>query len=206
MNQNLISLDDKELVILFKGGNADAFGVLIQKHTQSLSYSLFRILKDTMLVDDVLQDTFLRAMEAIQKDTYTDIGNFRAWLAQIGHNLAIDYFRKVKRRNTFNVSTLDGSNEGESYFTLLVDSEISPEDKFISLETDYDIQALIDQLPEEQREVIKLRHFHGFSFKEIADYIGGGVSINTCLGRMRYGLINLRKAINEIRFQGKKIM
>ncbi len=206
MNRTLIPLGDKELILLFKQGNSDAFGVLIQRHTQSISSSLFHILKDTMLVEDVLQDAFLKAMEAILKDSYTDTGNFKAWLSQIGHNLAIDYFRKAKRRNTFNVPTSDGRGDGENFFTPLVDNEKSPEDEIVNLETDYDIQALLDELPKEQKEVVVLRHFHNLSFKEIAEYIGGGTSINTCLGRMRYGLINLRKRINEIKFQGQKIM
>lgn len=205
MNQSLISLTDKELITLFKNGNSNAFGILVQRHTQIMSITLLKILKDPMLVEDVMQDTFIKAMEALQrkdKEGYTESGTFRAWIINIGHNLAIDYFRKSKTRNTVNVPTIDGVE----HFSPLVDHQNSVEDDIINSEVDYDIQVLMDKLDPEQREVINLRHFHGFSFKEITEYIGGGISINTCLGRMRYGLINLRKMINEVKSVGQKIL
>lgn len=206
MIQSLKTLPDKELVALFKDGNSAAFGILVQRHTETLSLNLFKILKDPMLVEDVMQDTFIKAMEAIQnRDNYLENGTFRAWVIQIGHNLAIDYFRIKKRRDTFSVPTTDGL-EGDSFFTPLVAPEKSPEEDIMNTETDYDIQLLMDELESEQREVIYLRHFQGFSFKEITEYIGGGISINTVLGRMRYGLINLRKKIEEVKSNGQKVM
>jgi RNA polymerase sigma-70 factor (ECF subfamily) len=205
MNRNLRSLPDKELIDLFKNGNADAFGVLVEKYTQTLSGTLFHLLKDPMLVEDFLQDTFIRAMTTIQKENYEDSGTFKAWLIRIGHNLVIDHFRAKKRRSVLNIPSTDGP-DGNNYFVPLAGHDKSPEDDIISTETDYDIQVLMDELDPDQREVINLRHFHGFSFKEIADFIGDGISINTVLGRMRYGLINLRKRINEVKNEGQKIM
>ena len=208
MSRNLKSLPDKELVALFKDGNSEAFGVLVEKYTQTLSATLFHLLKDPMLVEDFVQDTFIRVMTTIQREDregYEDAGTFKAWLLRIGHNLVIDHFRAKKRRTVLNIPSTDGP-DGNNYFIALAGHDKSPEDDIISTETDYDIQVLMDELDPDQREVINLRHFHGFSFKEIADFIGDGISINTVLGRMRYGLINLRKMINEVRSVGQKIM
>lgn len=206
MNSNLASLTDNELLILFQNGNSNAFGILANRHAKSVSFSIFTIVKDLPLVEDLMQDAFIKAMDAIQKGAYAETGTFKAWLIQIGHNLAIDYYRKNKRKKVDSVPTMDTSMDDAIYFKPLIANEPSPEDEIITLETGYELQSLLDKLPPEQKEVIILRHFHDFSFKEIADYIGGDISINTCLGRMRYALINLRKIIKEIEIDGQKVL
>ena len=74
-------------------------------------------------------------------------------------------------------------------------SEKTVEDNIISDQISADVRALVELLPDEQREVVMLRYFSDLSFKEIAEQ--SGVSINTALGRMRYALINMRKMIQE---------
>ncbi len=207
MSKNLQSFDDKTLISIFIAGNPAAFGTIVERHQSYLSSVIFPILKDSMLTEDILQEAFIKAITTLQKGEYDEQNVFRAWITRIAHNIAIDFIRKNRRHPTTyhaTVNEVDGS--GHDFFTYVAGSEISPEDHMILSETEYDIQELMDSLPEEQREVINLRNFQNFSFKEIVDYIGGGISINTALGRHRYGLINLRKKIEDIRNVGQKVI
>lgn len=205
MKPGLSSLSDEILISEFKQGNSEAFGFIIERYSQKLSIGLLVHLQDSFLVEDVLQDTFLKAMNQIQKGNYEHEGNLHAWLTRIAHNLAVDYFRKLKRFPITPISDIEIDDQEENPLTFLIGKEKNPEEELIMFEADYNIQFLIDELPEEQREIVKLRFFHGFSFKEIADYIGGGMSINTCLGRMRYALIKLRKKITELKTERRKV-
>ena len=199
MKQNLNQLSDDALIRLFTEKNKEAqeaFGALVKRHYKSILSSL-QYLKDPILAEDLLQEGLIKAMKAIAKGQYTEKGSFKAWIILICRNLAMDHFRMKKRQRTTSVPTMSPAKGEEFLFKPLIDDEMSHEAKIISLECDYDIEELIDLLPSDQREVVLLRHFHEFSFKEIVDYIGGDISINTVLGRMRYALVNLRKIIQE---------
>ncbi len=80
-------------------------------------------------------------------------------------------------------------------FSLISDSTLNIENKIIKDQVELDVVKLLDVLPEDQREVLEMRLFKDMSFKEISEQTG--VSINTALGRMRYALINLRKAVDK---------
>ena len=120
---------------------------------------------------------------------YNDEGKFLPWILRIGHNLAIDTFRRSKRYPT--VLMEDGSN----IFETLEFSEAPIEDKQITLDSVDKLKRHIQELPESQKQVLIMRSYLDMSFKEIAD--ATGVSINTALGRMRYALINLKKKMTE---------
>lgn len=153
------------------------------------TYILLTI-KNQQLAEDLFQETFIKVIQSLRGGKYKDNGKFLSWVIRIAHNLIIDHFRKEKQMNTlsnddsevdlFNSKKLSDSNIEE----LIIDSQIKSE-----------IRILINELPDDQREVVLLRHYGGLSFKEIADQTD--VSINTALGRMRYALINLRKLIQE---------
>ena len=153
------------------------------------TYILLTI-KNQQLAEDLFQETFIKVIQSLRGGKYKDNGKFLSWVIRIAHNLIIDHFRKEKQMNTlsnddtevdlFNSKKLSDSNIEE----LIIDSQIKSE-----------IRVLINELPDDQREVVLLRHYGGLSFKEIADQTD--VSINTALGRMRYALINLRKLIRE---------
>lgn len=144
-------------------------------------------------------------MEALNRTDivgYTDESNFCAWLVQIGHNLSVDYFRKTKRKREYPMA----NKESDEAFNHIAGESRNPEQLITDIETEYDIQALIDQLHPDQKEVLVLYYFQGMKYRDIVDYIGGGISINTCLGRMRYALINLRKTIDQIKAEGQKVL
>ena len=176
---------DSQLVVQYKSGSEKAFETLLRRHKSRVYTAIYLIVKDRYVAEDLLQDTFIKAVNMINSGRYNEEGKFLPWLSRIAHNLAIDYFRKRKRYPE--VVMEDGSPLLES----LNFADPSFETKQSIRDTKTYLRALIKELPKEQREVLIMRQFLDLSFQEIADRTG--VSINTALGRMRYALINLRK-------------
>ncbi len=181
----LSKLSDHELINLFNTGNVNAFETLVLRHKDKIYTSILFLVKDKYLAEDIFQDVFIRVIDTIKGGRYTEEGKFLPWAMRIAHNLCVDYFRKVKRTPTIR------NSEDQDIFEVLNFTEESAEDKLIKKQSHNRVKDMLDQLPEDQREVIILRHYADMSFKEIAHI--SNCSINTALGRMRYGLINLRK-------------
>jgi len=183
-------MKDYELVNKFIDGDKDSIEVLINRHKNRVYTYILLIVKDQQLAEDVFQDTFIKVIKSLQKGKYQEKGIFVSWVVRIAHNLIIDHFRKSKHLKTYS------SDQNEmDVFNIKKLSDENIEDIMINDQIAEDVRKLVDLLPEEQKEVILLRHYGGLSFKEIADQTE--VSINTALGRMRYALINLRKMIDE---------
>ena len=182
---NLSLLNDSALVNLYRNGDEKAFEILVKRYKSRVYTAIYLIVKDSYTAEDLLQDTFIKAIGTIQSDRYNEEGKFLPWLMRIAHNLAIDYFRREKRYPTIVME--DGSN----VFDSLDFSEDSAESIQIKQESHARLREMIDKLPAVQREVLIMRHYGDMSFQEIAT--ATNVSINTALGRMRYALINLRK-------------
>lgn len=197
---------DSELIQMYKNGSSFAFGMLINRHSRYIGWYIFNIVKNTMLTEDLLQDTFVKAMRAIKSDNYREEEMFKSWLTRIAHNLCIDYVRKNQRMGCSVSINSSGIFETakEKFYIPIPDLNQNPEEKLIKRETDFDVHQLLQNLPPEQKEVVILRIFHDLSFSEIADFTN--VSINTALGRMRYALINLRKQIEEIKSRGRNVL
>ena len=151
--------------------------------------SILFLVKDRYLAEDIFQDSFIRIIDTLRSGRYSDEGKFLPWAMRIAHNLCVDHFRKVKRTPTIK------TGEDQDLFEVLNFSEDSMEDKIVRRQTHDRVRDMLDQLPADQREVIILRHYADMSFKEIATMTD--CSINTALGRMRYGLINLRKMMTQ---------
>ena len=189
---NLTKMNDQELLQVYSEGNEEAVTVLIERHRKRVYDYIRMMVKDADLADDLFQETFIKVLKSLREERYTDNGRFVAWVMRIAHNQIIDYFRRQKQQNNV-------SNDDVGY-DLLNNKKFSDktiEEHMVSDQISEDIRRLVDFLPDEQRDVILLRHYNDLSFKEIAEQTG--VSINTALGRMRYALINLRKLINEKR-------
>ncbi len=183
------AMTDGQLIKLYLEGEEQGLAFLISKHEQRIfSYILSKI-QDRDLANDVFQDTFVKIIKTLRKGNYNEEGKFLNWSLRIAHNLVIDHFRKQKRMPTV------APNDEYDIFKIIKDGSPDAESEMIREQIEKDLHRLILELPEEQLEVLKLRHFSGLSFKEIADQTG--VSINTALGRMRYALINLRKLMEK---------
>jgi len=182
-------VSDSELVSLYIRGSENAFEKLVLRHKSKVYTTIYLIVKDQYVAEDLMQDTFIKAVETLKSGKYNEEGKFLPWVIRIAHNLAIDFFRKEKRYP--NVVFEDGS----SVFNTLEFAEDSIESVQIRQETHEHLRELIQRLPEQQRQVLLMRHYEEMSFQEIAD--ATGVSINTALGRMRYALINLRKQLSK---------
>lgn len=181
----LSKLTDNDLINLFVAGNVNALEVLVLRHKDKLYTSILFLVKDKYLAEDIFQDVFIRIIDTMRSGRYTEEGKFLPWAMRIAHNLCVDHFRKVKR------TPIIKTGENQDIFEVLNFTEDSAEDKMMKKQSHSRVKDMLDQLPEDQREVIILRHYADMSFKEIASVTN--CSINTALGRMRYGLINLRK-------------
>ncbi len=180
---------DQELVSEFLKGNEATLQELILRHERKIFTSIYLLVKDKELSDDIFQETFIKVINTLRSGNYNEEGKFISWVLRIAHNLVIDHFRSLKR-----MPMVYDTDEYSVCDTIpLEDGNI--EDKMIEEQIQVDVRRLIEELPYDQREVVIMRHFANMSFKEIADCTH--VSINTSLGRMRYALINLRKLINE---------
>ncbi|MCW0481965.1 RNA polymerase sigma factor [Gaoshiqia sediminis] len=185
-----ITSDDNLLVQQFINGDQSAIETLVGRHQHRVFTYIVLIVKNQQLAEDIFQDTFIKVIRSLKTGKYTENGKFVSWVLRIAHNLIIDHFRKEKLQNTT-------SNEDSEYdlFNSPRFSDENIEDQLVFEQIRSDIRRLIDELPDDQRQVIIMRHYLGLSFKEIAERTD--VSINTALGRMRYALINLRKIIEK---------
>ena len=183
-------MTDDALVTLYLDGNNRAFDVLLERHKERLFNYIFFIVRSRELAEDIFQETFVKAIMTLQQGRYTNDGKFAAWITRIAHNLVIDQFRVERNENLV-------SND-ETEFDLLNDARLSEgtvENRMVNEQVLKDVRALIDELPDCQREVVFMRYYQDLSFKEIADITG--VSINTALGRMRYAILNMRRIAAE---------
>jgi RNA polymerase sigma factor (sigma-70 family) len=185
----LTNYTDQQLVHLYMEGDFDAITTLVNRYKDRIYTSIYLLVKDKYLAEDLFQDVFIRVNDTLRAGRYTNEGKFLPWTLRIAHNLCVDHFRKVKR-----IPTIKTSDEYD-IFEVLNFSDANAEGKMMQDQTNDKIRQMIDMLPEDQREVIILRHYADLSFKEIAELTK--CNINTALGRMRYGLINLRRMMNE---------
>ena len=186
---NIKSLSDAQLVKNYISGQEAALSVLINRHQQRLYGFIFSKVYDRDVTEDVFQDTFVKVIKTLKKGNYNEQGKFLPWVMRIAHNLVIDYFRKNNRMPKF-------KNNGDfDVFSVLSDGAANAEHNIVDQQIANHVRLLLDELPEDQKAVIKMRMYQNMSFKEISE--NTGVSINTALGRMRYGLINLRKMIEK---------
>ncbi len=184
------AMSDQVLLNQYLSGDRGAISQLIDRHSNRVRDYIRMMVKDHDLADDILQETFIKAVQVIDDGRYADTGKFLSWMLRIAHNKVIDYFRSQKSAKTINES-----ESGYNVLGTLRFADSSVEDRLISEQIALDVRRLVDHLPQEQREVVMLRYYSGLSFQEIAEQTN--VSINTALGRMRYALINLRKMIKD---------
>ena len=178
-------LSDQELVKNYLNGDNASFEILLTRHKSRVFAFIMSKIKNRDLSEDIFQDTFIKVINSLQKGKYNEEGKFLPWMMRISHNLVIDHFRKeAKMRKVRPTAEFD-------IFDVLDDGNKNQEEVMMQTQVHTDLKVLIEQLPENQKEVLKMRYLEDLSFKQISDLTG--TSINTALGRMRYALINLRK-------------
>ncbi len=188
MNNKMLS--DQALLEHYQQGNREAISQLLERHHRRIWDYIRMMVKDNDVADDLLQEVLIKVVKVIDEGRYTDKGRFLPWLMRIARNRVLDHFRAQKQ-----VRTITEAGAGYDILGTTNFAEQSVEDGIISDQTAAEVRALVEMLPEEQREVVKMRYFEGKSFKEIAEHTD--VSINTALGRMRYALINIRRMVKE---------
>ncbi|PCJ57214.1 MAG: RNA polymerase subunit sigma-24 [Rhodospirillaceae bacterium] len=182
-------ISDQELVSNYLSGKESALAVLISRHQDRIFGYILHLVRDKQLAEDIFQDVFIKVVNTLRRKKYNEEGKFLPWVMRISHNLVIDYFRKKKR-----MPIVDGGEDFDIFDTIKREDP-TIEDDLITSQIHSDVKELIEFLPEDQKQVLVMRHYQEMSFKEIAE--DTNVSINTALGRMRYALINLRKLIED---------
>lgn len=182
-------LPDALLVRDYINGNENALAVLINRHQSKIYGFIYSKVLDRDLSDDIFQDTFIKVIKTLKSNSYNEEGKFLPWVMRIAHNLIIDTFRRDKKMPKYRDS------DEFSIFSILMDNSPNIEGQMITEQVESDLLKLINELPDDQKEVLEMRIYQDLSFKEIADLTG--VSINTALGRMRYAVLNLRKIIEK---------
>lgn len=187
---NTENLNDNDLVQRYINGDHKSIDILINRHKNRIYSYILLIVKSQDLAEDIFQETFIKVIRSLKYGRYVENGKFISWVLRISHNLIIDHFRREKLNGTISSSSCENDIFNSQKF-----SDENVEDQMVMEQILHEVKELIRELPEDQQQVIQMRHYLGLSFKEIADLTG--VSINTALGRMRYALINLRKLIKE---------
>jgi RNA polymerase sigma factor (sigma-70 family) len=185
-----LNLSDNELVQRYLDGDYSSLEVLINRYKNKVFSYIFMTVKNHHLAEDIFQDTFIKVVRSLNLGKYTDNGKFISWVMRIAHNLIIDHYRREKNMNTFSNDASEVDHFNSPKF-----SDENIEDFMINEQILNEVRELVEELPDDQKQVVLMRHYLGLSFKEIADQTD--VSINTALGRMRYALINLRKIITD---------
>ena len=183
------SFPDSKLVKNYIQGDENSLEILIHRHKSKIYNFIFSKVLDRDTAEDVFQETFIKVIRTLKNGSYNEEGKFLSWVMRISHNLIIDFFRKSNRMPKFQPS------DDYDIFQFINDADPNVESKLINQQVVDDLKKLILQLPNDQKEVIKMRLYKDMSFKEISDVTG--VSINTALGRMRYAIINLRKIVEK---------
>ena len=181
--------EDAKFIVNYIEGSESALEFLIKKHQHRLFNFIYSKVLNRDIADDIFQDTFIKVIKTLKRGVYNEEGKFLPWMMRIAHNLVIDHFRKQNRIPLFE------SNDNFDIFQLISDGSLNAENAIINDQIVADLQNIILELPEDQKEVLLMRFYRDMSFKEISNLTG--VSINTALGRMRYAIINLRKLIDS---------
>lgn len=187
---NYINATDSELIYAYLSNNEIALNALIKRYKKHVFRFIYSKVKDKEVTEDLFQDTFIKIINTLKKGNYNEKGKFKPWIMRIAHNLVIDYFRKHNKMPIY-----ENTNETYTIFNLIVDEDLDIEKQFFDEELKTNLKIIINQLPENQKEVLELRIYKDLSFKEIAAITG--VNINTTLGRMRYAMANLKKSVKN---------
>jgi RNA polymerase sigma-70 factor, ECF subfamily len=185
----MTQIPDALLIKNYVAGDENALAILIKRHQSKIYGFIFSKISNRDIADDIFQDTFIKVIKTLKSNSYNEEGKFLPWVMRIASNLVIDYYRRNKKMPMFR------ETEEFSIFSIMSDNSPNIENQLISLQIEEDLKRIIDELPDDQKEVLVMRIYQDLSFKEISELTG--VSINTALGRMRYALLNLRKVIEK---------
>lgn len=186
-------LDDRELVSLYIDGNEKAFEQLLIRHKEKMFRFIYLKVRDRDLAEDLFQETFVKIINTLKLGAYNEEGKFLPWAMRIAHNLVIDHFRRSSKVRM--ISESSSLKDDFNIFSVLASDSKNVQEQLVYDELEQQMVELIEYLPENQKDILKMRIFQDLSFKDIAEM--EDISINTALGRMRYALINLRKLIEK---------
>jgi RNA polymerase sigma-70 factor, ECF subfamily len=194
-----VRLSDQEVVLMARAGREAAYRELIRRYERPIFALLFRMVRDRELAEDLSQETFVKALNAIE--SYRPEFKFSSWIFKIANNAAIDHLR----RRELDTLSLDGSPHAETPEAMQATAlqigarQESPLDAVEAKELGGAIEAAIGRLRPEYRSCILLRHVEGRAYEEIAEMLDlplGTVKtyIHRARNELRQALAHLREA------------
>jgi len=178
---------DKKLIQDFLRGDEESFAVLVNRYLRMTYNFLYQITKDKNIIDDLTQETFLKAWKYIKK--FDTEKNFKTWLFTIAKNTAFDYFKKKKTTPFAFFETEEGYNKLEK----IVDTEKDLEEIIGKKELEKELDNKLEKISPVYRIVLILRYKDGFSIQEIAEILGKPQ--NTVKSQHQRALLALKKEL-----------
>ena len=183
---------DEELLLRFRRGERDLFGLLVRRYQRELYGYLCRYLGDATLAEDVFQNTFLQLF--VKSDQYEEGRPLRSWLYTIATNQAIDALRRQGRHQAISLEQAQESREGEAQnlLEMLESRDASPLELAVGEERRERVKSGIEHLPEFLKQVLLLAYYQGLKYREIADILN--IPVGTVKSRLHTALARLQEA------------
>jgi RNA polymerase sigma-70 factor (ECF subfamily) len=182
----LRSLADEDLMELVHDGEARAFEVIFDRHAGAAFSLAYRMCGRRAMAEDIVQEAFMSLWRSGARYDRAR-GSVRSWVLGVVHNRAIDAFRRSAVKDARDVH--DEELAARLPASEQTDAEVARRDEAAT------VRGALGALPEEQRRVIELAYYGGFSHSEIAEMLG--LPAGTVKGRMRLGLSKMRVALGE---------
>ncbi len=191
---------DEELMQKIKGGDMQAFDLLVRRWEHRLLNLIHKIIGDFETSKDVRQEVLLRVYQSAKR--YRPHNHFRTWLYRVAINCSISELRKLKRRRTLplTMTYLHNNGEEQPLENVLADPNPQQDEVMQRDEMAGYIQDALRRLPDEQRIVVVLRHYEGLKFQQIASILN--CPLGTVKSRMRNGLERLRAMLKDVCWEG----
>ena len=147
------NISDQELVKKYINGDNKSFEILLNRHKNRVFAFIMSKIKNKDLSEDIFQDTYVKVVNSLQKGKYNEEGKFLPWVMRIAHNLVIDHFRRQKKMQMVR------SNNDFNIFDVIKDNKINADEKLIKDQIFNDLNSLVDKLPKDQKDVLKMRYY-----------------------------------------------
>src|SRR5664279_4836285 len=142
--KSMNTLSDQQLIHLYLDGDVEALTSLVHRYKDKIYTSIYLLVKDKYLAEDIFQDAFIRVIDTLKGGRYTDEGKFLPWAMRIAHNLCVDHFRKVKRSPSIKTS------DDRDIFEVLNFFEPGADHRMMADQSHDRVRKMIDMLPEDQ--------------------------------------------------------
>lgn len=186
---------DEHLLVEFLAGDPDAFGTLVERHSEELYRFIGRFIRDGAAAEDIAQETFIQVFHSAAG--FDPSRRLRPWLYTIAANKARDYLRSRVRKRELPLATgaSSGDSDQVSYLDFFSDDSLSPGEVLEERETRQRVQEVVSRMPDNLREVLILGYYQRFPYKEIADILS--IPLGTVKSRLHAAVTHFSAAYKK---------